>query len=62
MHGDTLLRGLPRDVSTERLTCHFGEINAIQPFREGNSRGWDGRCVLGREPDSGETGPVLHRA
>jgi cell filamentation protein len=32
------LRGLPRDVFTERLTYHIGEVNAIHPFREGNGR------------------------
>jgi len=32
------LRGLPRDVFTDRLTYYLGEINAIHPFREGNGR------------------------
>jgi cell filamentation protein len=38
LHGESLLRGLPRDVFTERLTYYLGEINAIHPFREGNVR------------------------
>jgi cell filamentation protein, protein adenylyltransferase len=38
LHGDSLLRGLPRDVFTERLTYYLGEVNAIHPFREGNGR------------------------
>jgi cell filamentation protein len=38
LHGESLLRGLPRDVFTERLTCYLGEVNAIHPFREGNGR------------------------
>ena len=38
LHGGSLLRGLPRDVFTERLTYYLGEVNAIHPFREGNGR------------------------
>jgi cell filamentation protein len=38
LHGENLLRGLPRDVFTERLTYYLGEINAVHPFREGNGR------------------------
>jgi cell filamentation protein len=38
LHGENLLRGLPRDGFVERLTYFFGEINAIHPFREGNGR------------------------
>jgi cell filamentation protein, protein adenylyltransferase len=38
LHGENLLRGLPRDVFTERLTYYLGEINAVRPFREGNGR------------------------
>jgi cell filamentation protein len=38
LHGENLLRGLPRDVFTERLTYYFGEVNAVHPFREGNGR------------------------
>jgi len=38
LHGERLLRGLPRDVFTERLTYYLGEVNAIHPFREGNGR------------------------
>jgi cell filamentation protein len=36
--GESLLRGLPRNVFTERLTHYLGEVNAIHPFREGNGR------------------------
>ena len=38
LHDESLLRGLPRDVFTERLTYYLGEVNAIHPFREGNGR------------------------
>ena len=38
LHGDNLLRGLSRDMFTERLTYYLGEINAVHPFREGNGR------------------------
>jgi cell filamentation protein len=38
LHGENLLRGLPRDLFTERLTYYLGEVNAIHPFREGNGR------------------------
>jgi len=38
LHAESLLRGLPRDVFTERLTCYLGEVNAVHPFREGNGR------------------------
>jgi cell filamentation protein, protein adenylyltransferase len=38
LHGEGLLRGLPRDVFTERLTYYLGEVNAVHPFREGNGR------------------------
>jgi cell filamentation protein len=38
LRGESLLRGLPRDESIERLTHYLGEINAIHPFREGNGR------------------------
>jgi cell filamentation protein len=38
LHGESLLRGLPRDVFTERLTYYLGEVNAVHPFREGNGR------------------------
>jgi len=38
LHGESLLRGLPRDVFTERLTYHLAEVNAVHPFREGNGR------------------------
>lgn len=38
LHGENLLRGLPRDAFTERLTYYLGEVNAIHPFREGNGR------------------------
>jgi cell filamentation protein len=38
LHGESLLRDLPLDVFTERLTYYLGEVNAIHPFREGNGR------------------------
>jgi cell filamentation protein len=38
LHGESLLRGLSRDVFTERLTYYLGEVNAVHPFREGNGR------------------------
>ena len=38
LHGESLLRGLPREAFTERLTHYLGEINAVHPFREGNGR------------------------
>jgi len=38
LHGENLLRGLPRNVFTERLTHYLGEVNTIHPFREGNGR------------------------
>jgi cell filamentation protein len=38
LHNEGLLRGLARDVFTERLTYYLGEVNAIHPFREGNGR------------------------
>ena len=38
LHGESLLRGLPRDAFTERLTYYPGEVNAVHPFREGNGR------------------------
>jgi cell filamentation protein len=38
LRGESLLRGLPRDVFTERLAYYLGEIKALQPFREGNGR------------------------
>jgi cell filamentation protein len=38
LHRENLLRGLPKDAFTERLTYYLGEINAVHPFREGNGR------------------------
>jgi cell filamentation protein len=38
LHGENLLRGLPRDAFTDRLTSYLGEVNAVHPFREGNGR------------------------
>ncbi len=38
LHAESLLRGLPRDAFTERLTHYLGEVNAVHPFREGNGR------------------------
>ena len=36
LHSESLLRCLPRDAFTERLTYYLGEVNAVHPFREGN--------------------------
>lgn len=44
LHSENLLRGLPRDVFTERLTYYLGEINALHPFREGNGRAQRAFC------------------
>jgi cell filamentation protein len=38
LHGENLLRGLPLDAFTDRLTYYLGEVNAVHPFREGNGR------------------------
>jgi cell filamentation protein len=38
LRGENLLRGLSRNLFTERLTYYLGEVNAIHPFREGNGR------------------------
>jgi cell filamentation protein len=38
LHGEGLLRDLPRDAFIERLTYYLGEVNAVHPFREGNGR------------------------
>jgi cell filamentation protein len=38
LHGENLLRGLPRNAFVERLTYYLGEVNAVHPFREGNGR------------------------
>jgi cell filamentation protein len=38
LHNENLLRGLPKDAFTGRLTYYLGEINAVHPFREGNGR------------------------
>jgi fido (protein-threonine AMPylation protein) len=38
LRDESLLRGLPRGVFTERLTLYLGEVNAVHPFREGNGR------------------------
>lgn len=32
------LRGLPKGVFVERLAVHYGAINTLHPFREGNGR------------------------
>ena len=55
LHGESLLRGLPRDVFTERLTYYFGEVNAVHPFREDNGRAQ--RAFF--EQLAGEAGYVL---
>lgn len=36
--GERHLDGLPPEAFTARLAYHFGELNAIHPFREGNGR------------------------
>lgn len=38
LHGEGLLRGLPRDAFLDRLAYYLGEVNAVHPFREGNGR------------------------
>lgn len=38
LHGEGLLRGLPRDAFIERLAYYLGEVNAVHPFPEGNGR------------------------
>ena len=38
LRAENLLRGLDRDVFTERLAYYLGEINAVHPFRDGNGR------------------------
>lgn len=35
---DNFLRGMEKDRFVERLADHYGEINALHPFREGNGR------------------------
>jgi cell filamentation protein len=35
---DKYLKGLNKDAFVERLTHHYGNINALHPFREGNGR------------------------
>jgi cell filamentation protein len=35
---EQLLRGLPKDAFVERLAVHYGAINDLHPFREGNGR------------------------
>jgi cell filamentation protein len=35
---EEFLRGLRRKEFVDRLAHHFGEINALHPFREGNGR------------------------
>jgi cell filamentation protein len=55
LHDESLLRGLPRETFTERLTFYLGEINAIHPFREGNGRAQ--RAFL--EQLAGDAGFVL---
>ncbi|HET9082127.1 MAG TPA: Fic family protein [Trebonia sp.] len=55
LHGEGLLRGLPRDEFTDRLTYYLGEINAVHPFREGNGRAQ--RAFLGQL--AGDAGFIL---
>ena len=35
---DNFLQGMEKDRFVERLADHYGEINALHPFREGNGR------------------------
>jgi cell filamentation protein, protein adenylyltransferase len=35
---DRQLAGLHHDTFVERLAHHYGEVNAVHPFREGNGR------------------------
>lgn len=35
---DRYLQGMDKDKFVERLSHHFGEINALHPFRDGNGR------------------------
>ncbi len=43
---DNYLKGLPREQFVDRLAFHFGEINSIHPFREGNGRA---QCAFTRQ-------------
>jgi cell filamentation protein len=55
LHRENLLRGLPRDAFTERLTYYLGEVNAVHPFREGNGRSQ--RAIFGQL--AGDAGFIL---
>jgi cell filamentation protein len=37
-HHENNLRGLDREIFVQQVAEHYGEINAIHPFREGNGR------------------------
>lgn len=38
LEGERFLRGLDKEQFVERLAYHYGELNALHPFREGNGR------------------------
>lgn len=38
LHQENNLRGLDQETFVQNITEHYGEINAIHPFREGNGR------------------------
>jgi len=38
LRDENFLQSLERDAFIDRLTCYLGEVNAIDPFREGNGR------------------------
>jgi cell filamentation protein len=58
LHGENLLRGLPRDTFTGRLTYYLGEVNAVHPFREGNGRAQRAFFEQARHPPQALASPV----
>jgi cell filamentation protein len=38
LHGENLLKSLPRDQYVQRLAHYYSEVNILHPFREGNGR------------------------
>jgi cell filamentation protein len=38
LHGENLLKGMPRDQYGQRLAHYYSEVNVLHPFREGNGR------------------------
>jgi len=38
LQSEKCLKGMTREAFLDRLAHHFGEINALHPFREGNGR------------------------